>query len=266
MDTEARDLLRYCRDVETYLCRRNGGHLIRIVGPAFAMVRGWADAGVPLTIVERAIDACCARREARGGAVRPLRIEFCEAEVREQFDRWRRAVGPYISGQWAVGGGQEDTGGQWAVDGGQEGAGGQWAVDSGQEDTAGRRASLSSHLTRCGERLARAAARIEQSEAFRAELDSIIAAVDEVRRDAKGTRGERRSAALDALTPLDARLLDAARAEAGRAGVLDDLRARAEADLAVWRGRMDAAAWRGAVDAATGRLLRDHFDLPDLTL
>src|SRR5690606_9436989 len=148
MDTEARDLLRYCRDVETYLCRRNGGHLIRIVGPAFAMVRGWADAGVPLTIVERAIDACCARREARGGAVRPLRIEFCEAEVREQFDRWRRAVGPYISGQWAVGGGQEDTGGQGAVGGGQEDAGGQGAVGGGRRETARARAAPGGRLTR----------------------------------------------------------------------------------------------------------------------
>ena len=38
----------YCREIETYLCRRNEGHLIRIVGPAFERVRGWAEIGVPL--------------------------------------------------------------------------------------------------------------------------------------------------------------------------------------------------------------------------
>ena len=32
----------YCRQVEAYLCRKNDGHLIRIVGPAFDQVRGWA--------------------------------------------------------------------------------------------------------------------------------------------------------------------------------------------------------------------------------
>ena len=25
----------YCRDIETYLCRKNDGHLIRVVGPSF---------------------------------------------------------------------------------------------------------------------------------------------------------------------------------------------------------------------------------------
>ena len=40
MDTDE-----YCRDIEAHLCRRNGGHLVRLVGPAFDMVRGWAAAG-----------------------------------------------------------------------------------------------------------------------------------------------------------------------------------------------------------------------------
>ena len=36
----------YCRQVEAYLCRKNDGHLIRIVGPAFEQVCGWATRGV----------------------------------------------------------------------------------------------------------------------------------------------------------------------------------------------------------------------------
>ena len=28
--------------IESYLCRKNGGHLVRIVGPAFEKVRSWA--------------------------------------------------------------------------------------------------------------------------------------------------------------------------------------------------------------------------------
>ena len=40
----------YCRQVEAYLCKKNGGHLVRIVGPAFEQVRDWAAQGVPLKV------------------------------------------------------------------------------------------------------------------------------------------------------------------------------------------------------------------------
>ena len=40
----------YCREIEAYLCRKNEGHLIRISGPAFEQVCGWARQGVPLTV------------------------------------------------------------------------------------------------------------------------------------------------------------------------------------------------------------------------
>ena len=56
----------YCREIETYLCRRNAGHLIRIVGPAFERVRGWADAGVPIQVVVRGIDRKLERYRAAG--------------------------------------------------------------------------------------------------------------------------------------------------------------------------------------------------------
>src|ERR687898_3537383 len=89
----ANDLSTYCRDIETYLCRKNEGHLIRIVGPAFEQVCSWAERGVPLKIAFRGIDRCCARHQAKGPRRRPVRIEFCEADVLDAFDDWRRAVG-----------------------------------------------------------------------------------------------------------------------------------------------------------------------------
>ena len=75
---------RYCRDVESYLCRQNDGHLVRIVGPAFELVCGWAERQIPLRIVCGAIDRTRARHDAKrrsspsGQSRRPLRIEFCE--------------------------------------------------------------------------------------------------------------------------------------------------------------------------------------------
>ena len=82
-----------CREIETYLCRRNAGHLIRIVGPAFERVRGWAEVGVPLQVFVRGIDRKLERYRAAGQTRRPLRIEYCEADVLDVFDEWRRAVG-----------------------------------------------------------------------------------------------------------------------------------------------------------------------------
>src|SRR5829696_7884938 len=87
------DSFEYCREVETYLCKKNDGHLVRLVGPAFEEVRGWADQGIPLKVAFRGIDRTCERHNAKGGRRRPLRIEFCEADVLEAFDDWRRAIG-----------------------------------------------------------------------------------------------------------------------------------------------------------------------------
>jgi len=58
----------FCREVEAHLCRRNAGHLVRIVGPAFEMVAGWAAQGMPLKvalrIIEISIDMSCINERA----------------------------------------------------------------------------------------------------------------------------------------------------------------------------------------------------------
>ena len=49
------DVESYCRQLEAYLCRKNDGHLIRIVGPTFEQVCGWAARGVPIKVAEETI-------------------------------------------------------------------------------------------------------------------------------------------------------------------------------------------------------------------
>src|SRR5262249_60738506 len=46
----------YCREIETYLCQKNDGHLIRVVGPSFEIVSSWATRGVPIKIAFEGID------------------------------------------------------------------------------------------------------------------------------------------------------------------------------------------------------------------
>jgi hypothetical protein len=91
----------YCREIETYLCRKNDGHLIRITGPSFELVTAWAAQGVPLKVAFGGIDRYFERyyaHRARGPRRRPVRIDFCEADVLDTFDEWRRATGVTAAG------------------------------------------------------------------------------------------------------------------------------------------------------------------------
>jgi hypothetical protein len=227
------DAADYCRQIETYLCRKNEGHLIRIVGPVFEQVTGWAEKGVPLAVVFRGIDQYCERYYAKGPRRRPVRIEFCEADVLTLFDDWRRAVG--VSN-----------------------------LDAGDDDAPRRPDSLPAHLDRVIARLT-ALRTSGRSERFHAALDDAVRELDRLRATAKSARGDARAAILDRLAALDVALLQTANAELDDASRAD-LRARAEAEIAPFASRMPSAARSGAVDAALARLLRDAAGLPSLAL
>src|SRR6478609_7162193 len=91
---EARvDVPEYCREIEAYLTRKNDGHLIRVVGPSFEVVSGWAEQGVPLKVALGGIDRYFERYYRKGPRRRPVKIDFCDADVLDVFDEWRRATG-----------------------------------------------------------------------------------------------------------------------------------------------------------------------------
>src|SRR5262245_14557303 len=92
----------YCREIERYLCQKNDGHLIRVVGPSFDLVSSWAADGVPLKIAFGGIDRHFERYYRRGPRRRPVRIDHCAADVMDVFDEWRRAVGIGASATQAV--------------------------------------------------------------------------------------------------------------------------------------------------------------------
>jgi hypothetical protein len=58
----------YCREIETYLCQKNEGHLIRVVGPAFDVVSRWEQDGIPLKVAYRGIDRYFERYYRQGPA------------------------------------------------------------------------------------------------------------------------------------------------------------------------------------------------------
>jgi hypothetical protein len=226
------DASEYCREVETYLCRKNEGHLVRIVGPAFEQVCGWAGRGVPLKVVFRGIDQYCERYYSKGPRRRPIRIEFCEADVLDLFDAWRRAIGVSTTAG-------EDTDAQ----------------------ATPRKPSLSLHIDRAIARLATMRGAPRRIAALDDVIDDAVRELEALNRDARQARGEARARIVDALAALDRRVIDAS-AAAVDASVADALRREAEAELAPFGSRLSPDARARAAAAAFERLVRDTFGIP----
>ena len=239
----------YCREIEAYLCRKNEGHLIRIVGPAFERVCGWAEAGVPLQVVARGIDRKLGRFLAAGRTRRPLRIEHCEADVLDVFDEWRRAVG--VAG----------TPDRPLDEAEAEAEAGPVAAPAHDADRpVRRRVSLPAHIDRVLARATNQLAMREAAPGIHAALERVIADLDVLRHGARGARGQARADLVERLAAIDQALIAAARAAAGSA--LEGIQDAAHAELAPFKARMAEASYARALMACTDRLLYERFRLP----
>jgi hypothetical protein len=228
----------FCRAIEVYLCRKNDGHLIRVVGPSFDVVSAWAERGVPLKIAYAGIDRYFERYYRKGARRRPVKIDFCEADVLDVFDEWRRAVGVVSA-----------------------------SVDAPDEsripNPESRRGSLPAHLERVLQRLTAARASGALGDPFDALIDRVSAELDAARAKAGGLRGDARREVLDRLTAIDVELLQQARAlldEGARASLGRD----ADEELAGFRSGMSADAFARAHGAAVDRLVRERLGLPTI--
>jgi hypothetical protein len=230
----------YCRAIETYLCQKNDGHLIRVVGPSFEVVSGWAAQGVPIKIAFAGIDRYFERYYRKGPRRRPVKIDFCDADVLDVFDEWRRAVGLPTSAA-----GPDDP-------------------EGGQDAEADRQGpSLPAHLTRVVLKLTAARASGAAGPEWDEVIDRVARELDTARADPRGVRGEARRALIQRLSVLDQELLHTSRAaldDATRAVLLRD----AEDELSGFRDRMAVDAFARSRDAAVDRLVRERFGLPIL--
>jgi hypothetical protein len=232
----------YCRQLESYLCRKNDGHLIRIVGPAFEQVCGWAARGIPLKLAMRGIDRYFERYYAKGPRRRPVRIEFCEADVLDVFDEWKRSVG--VSSEPSEPSGACEAG---------RGSG---------ADLSGPRSSLPAHLERVVARLT--TLRVGNDRSLDPLLEEIVRELDAARARAKSTRGDARDALIERLRQLDATLIDGLRRESDDS-TLRQLVAEADEELKPFRVRMPADAYQHAHRACVDRLLRERAALPTIS-
>ena len=225
--------LDYCREIETYLCQKNDGHLVRVVGPFFDLVSGWAAQGVPLKVVCSGIDRCFERYYRARTRRRPLRIDFCEADVLDAFDEWRRALGLLAA----------------------------FETQGGSHRSS---VSLSAHLERVLLRLTSARAGAVPDEAFDTVIDRAVRELNLARADARGIRGAARQALIDRLAALDRELLQAARASLDEPS-RDAIGREADEELAGFRASMSPGVFARAREAAFDRLVRERFDLPTIS-
>ncbi len=224
----------YCREIEAYLCRKNDGHLIRIVGPSFERVRSWAAQGIPFKIACQGIDTYFVRYYAKGTRRRPVQIDFCENDILDAFDAWRRAIGVRLPG-----------------------------ADASTETTR-RKRSLPEHLDRICERVTNRRAGMTP---LPPEFDSVLETITREAaafRDMPGPiRGDTRDRVIARLVQLDRMMLDAARAQLAPADE-QAMRSDAVAQLLPFRDRMPDEAYQRAIESAIDRLVREHEQLPTL--
>ena len=231
---ETSDPGEYCRAVEKHLCQRNQGHLVRVVGPSFELVCGWAEQGVPLRVTYRGIDRYVERQALKAQAPRrrPIRIEHCEADVLDVFDEWRRAVGAPRR------------------------------ADRDAEEPARHVGSLASHIERVISRLTAVASGAREAvPALAAKAHDVAQQVGEVAPHAKAARGDARARITSRLRELDADLMGEARRHLS-SEERAELARQAEAELAPFRGRMAADAYANALEALLDRLTRERHQLP----
>jgi hypothetical protein len=235
------DVQSYCRDLEAYLCRKNDGHLIRITGPAFEHVQGWAEQGIPLTIAEAGIDRYFERYYRKGPRRRPVQILFCEADVLDAFDEWRRAVG--IARVTSDAGGGPD-------------------VEEPVPASRPRR-SLASQIESALARLTVLRGSDQAGPMLGAALDSAVRALDALRPEAARARGDARDALLQRIEQIEETLTAAAFAALDARQRLA-LEKEADTELAPFQARLSAEAYAQSRRAAIHRLARQHFGLPSL--
>lgn len=229
----------YCREIESYLCQKNDGHLIRVVGPSFDLVSRWAAEGVPLKVAFAGIDRHFERYYRKGPRRRPVRIDFCEADVLDAFEEWRRAVGLP----------RDEAEAQTVTD-----------EDDGSARTS---ASLPAHLERVVLRLTSALA----SGRFHTDaghlIDRIAQELDLARSSSRGIRGEARRALINRLAALDAELGELA-AEALDAAARSSIEREADQELDGFRSRLSNDGYARARGTVIDRLTRAHLGLPSI--
>ena len=216
----------YCRQIETYLCKKNDGHLIRVVGQSFVLVAGWAERAIPIKVAFAGIDRYFERYYRSGPRRRPVKIDFCDADVQDVFDEWRRATGVTRDARLST----------------------ESSADA-RPSAGGSRQSLPEHLERVVMRLTSGRASGTLDDRFDPVIDRASAELDAARAKSGGVRGEARQRMIERLSEIDRDMLALARERVGDSE-LRRLSDEAAADLAGFKAGMPQDSYAFSRDRA----------------
>jgi hypothetical protein len=168
-----------------------------------------------------------------------VRIDFCEADVLDLFDEWRRALGLSRSVESSV---------------------------ESRPSVASRQPSVSlpEHLKRVILKLTAARASGSGNPEWDDVIDRAARELDVAKESARGVRGVARQALIDRLAALDRDLLRTARISLTETSRVAFAR-EADEEVAGFRASMPADAFARAREAAIDRLVRECFTLPTIT-
>ncbi len=200
--------------------------------------------GIPIKIAFEGIDRYFERYYRQGPRRRPVKIDFCEADVLDAFDEWRRATGIVASPAEAVSHESPNH-------------------ESQSPNPKSRQLSLPAHLERVLTRLTSIRAGGTLDDSFDALLDRVAAELDEARSKSSGLRGAARAALVARLAQIDEELVRAIR-EFMDEHTLAELRREADEELAPFRSGMTSETYDRAHAAAVLRLIRNRFGVPTI--
>jgi len=205
--------------------------------------------GIPLKVAWQGIDRYVDRSSARGMRRRPVRVEFCEADVLDAFDAWRRAVGIHRADGGAAGEASDEAG-----------------RPPGEETPRTRgRESLSTHLDRVIVRLTSLRAGTPRKCGMPCSRSSCALSTRCTRR-ARRARGEAEGAHAGDLEALMRASWSAARSRRLAQTCWPKRRARRAWAYTVRRHACPPAAYSAAHRRCELRALRERLALPTLTL
>jgi hypothetical protein len=230
----------YFSEIEDTFIRRRGKHLM--LSPIdWALIESWKERGVPLHVALRGIEHAFDSHQSKQRKRSVKTLLYCQEEVEAQYAEWLETrVGS-----------QEETP----------------ADTSGEEKSPFPRDVVLAHLARSFDELTKLGhdrnhtGEDDLNEA-RARATGLLA---EVREDYKTAATPDARKLEDSLTGIDRMLDDAIRNVAG-GDELQAIEAEIDAQLKPYKRHMDKAAYEQTRDNLLRKRLREHFNVPRLSL
>jgi hypothetical protein len=230
----------YFSEIEDTFIRRRGKHLM--LSPIdWALIESWKERGVPLHVALRAIEHAFDSHESKKRKRSVKSLLYCQEEVEAQYAEWLET---------RVGGHEESPASE---------------VSGSADSSPFSREAVLAHLARSRDRLATLARERMQSDELTEALSRAANLLAEIREDYETSIQPDTRRLEDSLTGLD-RLLDNAITVTISPDDLESAEQAVESQIKPYKRHMDKTAYQQTRDNLLRRRLREHFDLPRLSL